>query len=282
MSVAVSLCILRFELKDEDYGVDSKKQTVVETCGAMAAEKTDKTRHARGRREMRDITIETYSREPEDVRPRGLIPGSESAPKPQTSSEVKPRLLCDTEAIESSYKSRDQINFISGNPFVEVTKGILHLYKEDELTPVDRAAQVSQTVCILAVPATMTCNDLLTFTAACHGDIQHLRIIRDGSPNRYMALLTFRTQSSASEFYSTFNGVPYNSLEPDCCCHLVFVSKVEVMREGEGGSLAPLSHTELPTCPVCLERMDESVDGILTILCNHSFHSSCLAKWGDT
>ena len=57
----------------------------------------------------------------------------------------------------------------------------------------DRAAQRIQTVCILAVPATMTCHDLLTFTAACHGDIQHLRIIRDGSPNRYMALLTFRT-----------------------------------------------------------------------------------------
>ena len=26
--------------------------------------------------------------------------------------------------------SADQINFISGNPYVEVTKGILHLFKE--------------------------------------------------------------------------------------------------------------------------------------------------------
>lgn len=43
----------------------------------------------------------------------------------------------------------------------------------------------------------------------------------------------------------------------------------------------PSGHTELPLCPVCLERMDESVDGILTILCNHSFHGSCLAKWAD-
>ena len=42
-------------------------------------------------------------------------------------------------------------------------------------------------------------------------------------------------------------------------------------------------HTELPTCPVCLERMDESIEGILTILCNHSFHDVCLAKWqGDS
>lgn len=35
---------------------------------------------------------------------------------------------------------------------------------------------------------------------------------------------------------------------------------------------------ELPTCPVCLERMDEST-GLLTILCQHVFHCSCLQKW---
>lgn len=28
--------------------------------------------------------------------------------------------------------------------------------------------------------------------------------------------------------------------------------------------------------------MDESVDGILTILCNHAFHANCLIKWGDS
>ena len=57
------------------------------SCGAMAAEKSDKTHCARGRREMRDITIETYSRESEEERPRGLIPGSESSVKPQTHGE---------------------------------------------------------------------------------------------------------------------------------------------------------------------------------------------------
>lgn len=39
--------------------------------------------------------------------------------------------------------------------------------------------------------------------------------------------------------------------------------------------------TELPKCTVCLERMDESVNGILTTLCNHSFHSQCLQRWED-
>ncbi|KAI9337030.1 BRCA1-associated protein 2-domain-containing protein [Zopfochytrium polystomum] len=39
---------------------------------------------------------------------------------------------------------------------------------------------------------------------------------------------------------------------------------------------------ELPTCPVCLERMDASVTGLVTIICHHTFHCQCLSKWGDT
>lgn len=40
--------------------------------------------------------------------------------------------------------------------------------------------------------------------------------------------------------------------------------------------------TELPPCPVYLERIDESVDGILTIFSKNTFHSNCLVKWDDT
>lgn len=88
----------------------------------------------------------------------------------------------------------------------------------------------------------------------------------------------FRSIESTMEFYKTYNGAPYNSLEPDSLCHAVWVSGVEWGND----SNPPLGHTELPTCPVCLERMDESVDGVLTILCNHAFHANCLIKWGDS
>lgn len=39
---------------------------------------------------------------------------------------------------------------------------------------------------------------------------------------------------------------------------------------------------ELPSCPVCLERMDGTSTGLLTILCQHTFHCSCLRKWQGT
>lgn len=94
--------------------------------------------------------------------------------------------------------------------------------------------------------------------------------------------MNFFLQEATKDFYRTYNGAPFNSLEPEFVCQLVFVSRVEILSENEDTRNPPPGHTELPTCPVCLERMDESVDGILTILCNHSFHSNCLQKWGDS
>jgi len=44
----------------------------------------------------------------------------------------------------------------------------------------------------------------------------------------------------------------------------------------------PPGATELPSCPVCLERLDEHVSGIVTTVCNHKFHNQCLRQWGDT
>lgn len=271
-AVLVSLCVIRIEICDPELEETTSERT-------MAARKM------RGCRESRDISVETYTNVTENT---SLLLSNQSTSKSHSSSRSNSEETSFANSnhatgpgdinCAASSTSPDQISFISGNPFVEITKGILHLFKEDELTEMRCAADRSHTICILSVPATMTCHDLLTFTAACHQNIQHFRILRDGSPNQYMALITFRSSSTASEFYETFNGAPYNSLEPEVVCHMVFVSRVEVGDDG-----MPLSgHTELPSCPVCLERMDESVDGILTILCNHTFHSSCLVKWGDT
>ena len=44
----------------------------------------------------------------------------------------------------------------------------------------------------------------------------------------------------------------------------------------------PLGMTELPSCPVCLDRLDQDVSGVVTTICSHSFHASCLSKWGRT
>jgi len=196
-------------------------------------------------------------------------------------SSTKAREASRGQSIASSIDDpKDSIiNFVSGNPFVEVTKGILHLYKENETTSLEEGILRSQMLCMIGVPAKHKTLDLLQFTASCHSELEMMRVIHDGSPNQYMVLLRFRCQESADEFYQAFNGTPYNFLEPEKCS-LVYISKVETCKESEYYPYT--NHTELPVCSICLERMDESVSTVLTILCNHSFHGSCLAQWEDT
>jgi len=176
---------------------------------------------------------------------------------------------------DSSPVEPDSINFISGNPFVEVTKGVIHLFKDGG----KREYCSTEMMCMYGVPAKHKTSDLLQFTAPCHADLEYLRIIHDGSPNQYMVLLKFRCAQSAAEFQSAYNGLQYNSLEPDICSVLP-VSWVELCKESEYYPNTEVG-TELPYCTICLERMDESVSTVLTILCNHKFHSLCLAQWED-
>ncbi|XP_037951106.1 BRCA1-associated protein [Teleopsis dalmanni] len=265
----ISICIIKIE-------IDS---TVNSDYGAVSAEHPTNPRLLKererdhGLRKPSEIIIETFTNQfiilesEKDIsamRRRHEVPTS-------TSRETTP-----LEEGQNPTEFPKEIAYFSGNPSVEVTNGIIHLYKKNERKEIKEAP--SNQLCLLAVPTILTCHDLLSFIAPCHSKIQHVRIIRDASPNQFMVLLEFRSNESALDFYQTFNGAPYNSLEPDSVCHAVWVSSVE---RGDDG-LPPLGHTELPTCPVCLERMDESVDGVLTILCNHAFHAGCLIKWGDS
>lgn len=233
-----------------------------------------------------NITTEEISATPLEKEVEKQAPSSRSSSTCSTSKNFRGRRKCTPiqvetlRAIESEEEaSIEMMPFYSGNPFVEKTNGILHIYKKNSDNSGSKGK--SRTLCMLAVPAVMSSHDLLQFLAPFGPGITQIRIIRDNSPNQYMVLVSFCEQEQADTFYREFNGTHYNSLESDTCL-LVFVAKIESKKLSEGAGLPIEGHTELPTCPVCLERMDESVDGILTVLCNHSFHANCLNQWGDT
>lgn len=52
----------------------------------------------------------------------------------------------------------------------------------------------SAMVCILTVPATMTSHDLMKLMAPFNEVMEHMKIIRDSTPNQYMVLIKFCTQ----------------------------------------------------------------------------------------
>ncbi|SPO40746.1 uncharacterized protein PSFLO_06228 [Pseudozyma flocculosa] len=222
----------------------------------------------------------------------------------------------------SKQKDRSNAGSSASEPMdigsTEVAFGIVHLFKDKQdaaaAPETDAAAEDNQltdndvgtVVAVLAVPSYLTAADFLAFVEPASEAICHLRMIRDVHPNRCMVLFKFRDASDAEDFHKMFNGQPFNAMEPEEICQVVYVTSVTVSkqstlpltypmlsnsdpwplraRSAPGGSIevasAPSGY-ELPTCPVCLERMDSAVTGLMTITCQHTFHCSCLSKWGE-
>ncbi|KAJ6997027.1 BRAP2 RING ZnF UBP domain-containing protein 2-like isoform X1 [Populus alba x Populus x berolinensis] len=186
-------------------------------------------------------------------------------------------------AEESSSQTNEAFPFSSGNPRIEETRGVMHLFSNNGISdlPVERKPLVA----VVGVPNHMTYADFCQFCASFIHHILEMRIVRlDGMEDRYSILIRFDTQDSTDKFYLHFNGRQFNSLEEEVC-RVLFT--VDVQFTGYSGSLehtkpSSTSTTEQPSCPVCLERLDQDMGGILTTICNHSFHCSCISKWTDS
>ncbi|KAI9900674.1 hypothetical protein N3K66_004936 [Trichothecium roseum] len=116
--------------------------------------------------------------------------------------------------------------------------------------------------------------------------------------NRYLVLLRFKDEKRAKLWRKEFDGKAFSVMESQVC-HAVFVGSITFQSPEQpdtsalpaatspaataSSSLKPFppptpNLIELPTCPVCLERMDET-NGLMTIPCSHVFHCSCLQNW---
>jgi len=75
-------------------------------------------------------------------------------------------------------------------------------------------------LCILTVPATMTSHDLMKFVASFYEVIEHMKIIRDSTPNQYMVLIKFSSQVR-SPFAVEVAALPYvTAVEERCLASL--------------------------------------------------------------
>lgn len=184
-------------------------------------------------------------------------------------------------------------------------EGVIKLYRdfdeeeeESQLNSVVSNTSDQTMLSILALPTYFTATDLLGFI----GDnfmenITHIRILRSEKANRFLVLLKFNDALRAAEFQYHFDGKPFNSMEPEAC-HVIYVKSVVSLEPHDfpaKEALIPfliedpftsqpdknVTPIELPTCPVCLERLDYEITGLLTIPCQHTFHRNCLSKWCD-
>ncbi|PVF99881.1 zf-UBP-domain-containing protein, partial [Serendipita vermifera] len=184
---------------------------------------------------------------------------------------------------EPATASFTAINESSGN--ATLAEGIIHLYRTSPNSGnVEQYVEDGTMLAILAIPSWMNVSDFLTFVSPAYEGFVHLRIVRDALPNRALALIKFRSAQDASDFREEFNGKYFNSMEPETC-HVVKINSVMIETPDlVTGSFPPPpdGSVELPTCPVCLERMDTAITGLVTVPCSHTFHCQCLSKWENS
>ncbi|KAI5951427.1 hypothetical protein KGF54_004501 [Candida jiufengensis] len=209
-----------------------------------------------------------------------------------------------------SLSSKLSTNTIEPIKAKSIGDGVIRLFREfydDENE--EEYQQVTQgddtMLAILALPTYFTATDLLGYIGESFiSSISHIRILKSDKQNRFLVLIKFRDIFKAAQFKNYFDGKSFNSMEPESC-HVVYVRSVQLNYPTqeieeletlipfllqdpftsklvtEAENLSNKSLIELPTCPVCLEKMDSSMTGLLTIPCQHTFHCQCLSKWKD-
>ncbi|CAN6449779.1 unnamed protein product [Victoria cruziana] len=175
--------------------------------------------------------------------------------------------------------------FSSGGLNIEETRGILHLFRNVSEPPASvRSLPIGRgtVICVLAVPNYMSYSDFCDFCGSYVEHMVDMRVIRDdGMEDRYSILITFDDQNNTDNFYRRFNGKKFPSAEAEVC-HILFSVDVLYTDSNELAGTPPPGLTELPSCPACLERLDQDISGIPSTLCNHSFHCSCVSKWPNS
>ncbi|CAE6490611.1 Etp1p [Saccharomyces cerevisiae PE-2] len=160
-------------------------------------------------------------------------------------------------------------------------------------------------ICILFVPTYFTVHDLLHFYIGddiVNKQVSNFRILRNqqkGMGFNFTVLIKFRNALDAKNFKEEFNGKSFSRMDPETC-HVISVKEIvfqkKLFQRPAANEDFPylltdpftvkkkkeLVKVELPTCPVCLERMDSETTGLVTIPCQHTFHCQCLNKWKNS
>lgn len=255
--------------------------------------------------------------QPSNISMPGSPVASKSVPPSALSTPVSRFVKESSFRIEDDDGTEGKDGKKSGS--LDVSFGIVHLFRDDDSLHAANAKtsttledDTGSILAVLGVPSYIGPADFLQLIEPAASAISQVRMIREETAGRCMVLLKFRDAANAEEFHKMYADQPFDPTEdPDELCRVVYVTKVTVSttstlpyaypllansdpwpiitpeRGNTSTSAANSMHripslSELPTCPVCLERMDSSVTGLMTVTCQHTFHCSCLSKWSDS
>ena len=182
------------------------------------------------------------------------------------SDSVRERAFATTTASAGARVVRGCVRlFKTRGDDVEATDADGDAIEGEEARPRDRTS----VVCVIGVPSAMSVADFCRFAAGAADSLRSTRVVaparaRDGEVTRssYDALLEFEDRDAADVFVDNYHGRRLMSGRAETCVAL-YVASVE-FEDGDGSRTISASdaRTEVPTCPVCLDRLDAEVSGM--------------------
>ncbi|RYR77096.1 hypothetical protein Ahy_A01g001569 isoform C [Arachis hypogaea] len=145
-------------------------------------------------------------------------------------------------------------SFSSENPRIEETRGLMHLFPDqDPLSTLPFGRKPF--VCVVGVPnymtyATSTSSVVPSFTTSFRCALM------GGTEDQYSILICFNDQGSTDSLFKHYNGRRFSSMEVEVCC-VLFTLDVQYTGSVEHAQPSNATSTEQPTCPVCLESLDQ-------------------------
>lgn len=109
------------------------------------------------------------------------------------------------------------------------------------MTSLKEDVRRSAMLCILTVPATMTSHDLMKFVASFYEVIEHMKIIRDSTPNQYMVLIKFSSQVNLRKRKGVLSPSPLAALQ--------WVTTLGALSTGRGALPCGRLPPSIPTGP---------------------------------
>ncbi|KAH7659851.1 BRCA1-associated protein [Dioscorea alata] len=175
------------------------------------------------------------------------------------------------------------------NPRIQVRRGVIYLYHPTRSPSASSSSslchpplesllpsQRSTLLFALAVPTRVSIDDFLRFCHPYSPACEILIIRNDAVEDLYSVVVRFDEQESADRFYCDLNGWRLSDTEPEVC-HILFLDFVEFTEYTEIASTPPIGFTELPTCPACLEKLDQDISGIVATTFDQFLPST--SKW---
>ncbi|KAI3778858.1 hypothetical protein L2E82_08245 [Cichorium intybus] len=98
------------------------------------------------------------------------------------------------------------------------------------------------------------------------------------SPEKFIAFCGSHVEYFSDLCFISYNGKRFSLPETEVC-HIYLAQLVEYLDSAKIASIPQPGYTKLPTCPICLERLDHDTSSINITVCDHSFQCSCITKW---